>query len=111
MSDGLWSSIVSVSRRVLLPLVWYYVVTVAIPIGNGASLSDAVFVKHALIVLVLPVMLIALACTARALGRAVVRSVRLSAGLRCGQRARASVVTISYWNRTKRYSSLSSSRS
>ena len=105
MSGRPWSSLAAASRRVLVPLLAYYVVTVAIPLANGASLSDAVFVKHALIVLVLPMVLIALACAAHALARAVtrafVRRVRLQADLRGVHRARASAVTISYWNRTK----------
>jgi len=92
------------SRRVLLPLVWYYGVTLAMPIANGASLSDASFVKHALVVLVLPLLLIAAAGAIREIARVTARSCAV-------QRARASAVTISYWNRTKRYSSLSSSRS
>jgi exosortase K len=62
------------SRRILLPLVWYYAVTLVIPIANGASLSDASFVKHALVVLVLPVLLIGAACAIRALARAVTRT-------------------------------------
>jgi exosortase K len=92
------------SRRVLLPLVWYYAVTLVIPIANGASLSDASFVKHALVVLVLPVLLIAAACACCEIARAAARTC-------AAQRARASAVTISYWKRTNRYSSLSSSRS
>ena len=92
------------SRRMLLPLVWYYAVTLVIPIANGASLSDASFVKHALVVLVLPVLLIGAAYAIRALARAGTQTCAV-------QRARASAVTISYWNRTNRYSSLSSSRS
>jgi hypothetical protein len=48
-------------RRVALPLGAYYAVTLALPIANGAAQSGMVFVKHALVVLVAPPVLIALA--------------------------------------------------
>jgi exosortase K len=73
------------SRRVLLPLAWYYAVTLVIPIANGASLSDASFVKHALVVLVLPVVLIVAACAIREIARTAARTC-------AAQRARAIIV-------------------
>ena len=48
-------------RRAALPLGWYYAVTLALPLANGAAQSGAAFVKHAMVVLVLPPILIALA--------------------------------------------------
>jgi len=48
-------------RRVALPLGWYYAITLALPIANGAAQSGTLFVEHALVVLVLPLLLIALA--------------------------------------------------
>jgi hypothetical protein len=51
-------------RRTAVPLAFYYGVTVALPIANGAVGVGAPFVEHALVVLVTPPILIALACTA-----------------------------------------------
>jgi exosortase K len=47
------------STRVAWPLACYYVVTLAVPLANGAWRADA-FLEHALVVLVLPVILILL---------------------------------------------------
>ena len=52
-------------RRVALPLGCYYVVTLGLPLANGAAQSGAAFVNHALIVLVVPPLLIVLACAIR----------------------------------------------
>jgi exosortase K len=56
----------------VVPLAAYYAVTLAVPLVNGAAVSQA-FIEHALFVLVVPPMLIALAYTviiaARAGGR------------------------------------------
>ena len=49
-------------RRAALPLAWYYVVTLALPLANGAAESGAAFLHHALAVLVVPPILIVLAC-------------------------------------------------
>ena len=54
--------------RTALPLGAYYGVTLAIPIANGAAQSGAIFVEHALIVLVVPPVAIVLACTVHAIG-------------------------------------------
>ena len=69
MNLAMWSTVADAFRHVALPLVWYYGVTVAIPLANGRSLSDAVFVKHALVVLVLPPALIVVACAAHHIAR------------------------------------------
>jgi hypothetical protein len=45
-----------------LPLAAYYAVTLAIPLANGAASSGAPFLDHALVVLVVPAVMIILAC-------------------------------------------------
>jgi len=52
-------------RRTALPLASYYAVTLALPLANGAAHSGAGFVEHALAVLVVPPIVIVLACAAR----------------------------------------------
>ena len=52
-------------RRTALPLASYYAVTLAVPLANGAAHSGAAFVEHALTVLVVPPIIIVLACAAR----------------------------------------------
>jgi hypothetical protein len=49
-------------RRAVLPLGCYYAVTLALPLANGAADAGSAFVRHALVVLVLPPLLIAAAC-------------------------------------------------
>lgn len=50
-------------RRTALPLAAYYVVTLAVPMANGAARSGGVaFIEHALIVLVIPPAIIVIAC-------------------------------------------------
>jgi hypothetical protein len=60
MTRGVAAAIVKAFRRVALPLAWYYAVTLAIPLANGAAQAGAVFVEHALIVLLVPPLLVAL---------------------------------------------------
>jgi hypothetical protein len=43
-----------------VPLAAYYAVTLALPIANGAARSGMVFVKHALVVLIVPLLAVAL---------------------------------------------------
>jgi len=57
----------------LVPLFWYLVITVAIPLANGAAIAGKVFVEHTLFVLAVPLVLVALAAGARELVRAVRR--------------------------------------
>ena len=45
-------------RRMALPLVSYYAVTLALPLANGAAQSDG-FVRHAMAVLAVPPIAIA----------------------------------------------------
>ena len=56
-------------RRAALPLGWYYAVTLALPLANGATQAGAAFVGHALIVLVVPPILIVLVCAVRVVVR------------------------------------------
>ena len=51
-------------RRVALPLSCYYAVTLALPLANGAAEAGSAFTRHALVVLIVPMILIALVSTA-----------------------------------------------
>jgi hypothetical protein len=51
-------------RRAAAPLAFYYAVTLALPMANGAA--GSAFIDHALIVLAVPPTLILLFCAARA---------------------------------------------
>ena len=48
-------------RSMAAPLVWYYAITVVVPLLNGAAASGRPFVEHVIIVLILPLLFIALA--------------------------------------------------
>ena len=50
-------------RRMARPLTWYYAITLAIPIANGAAKAGATFVDHALVVLIFPPVLILIGAT------------------------------------------------
>lgn len=78
MTSGLAnrSSLQRAFRRVALPLGWYYAITLALPIANGAAQSGIVFVEHALIVLVLPPLLIALVWAVHRAAQASARACR-----------------------------------
>ncbi len=58
-------------RRLALPLAWYYAVTLAIPLANGAWQTGMVFAWHALVVLVVPPFLIVVARGTREMARAI----------------------------------------
>jgi exosortase K len=49
----------------LVPLFWYLVITVAVPLANGAASAGKVFVEHTLFVLAVPLVLVALAAGGR----------------------------------------------
>ena len=51
-------------RRAATPLAFYYAVTLAIPLANGAG--GSAFLEHALVVFAAPPALIMLLCVARA---------------------------------------------
>jgi hypothetical protein len=67
MTGGARPTLARAFRRVALPLGWYYAITLALPFANGAAQSGTVFVEQALVVLVLPPLLIALAWAAHRL--------------------------------------------
>jgi hypothetical protein len=56
-------------RRTALPLVSYYAVTLALPFANGAAQSGTTFVKHAIMVFVVPPIVTVLACTVYSIRR------------------------------------------
>lgn len=60
-------------RRAALPLAAYYSVTLGLPLANGAAKGGSIFVSHALIVLVVPLLLIVFACTAHQAAHALAR--------------------------------------
>ena len=66
-----WPAVARAFRRVAPPLAWYYAVTLALPLANGAAQAGAAFVEHALIVLILPPVLIVLASVTREMARAI----------------------------------------
>jgi hypothetical protein len=43
-------------------LTWYYGVTLAVPLANGALSTGDAFLEHAVVVLVAPLVLVATAC-------------------------------------------------
>lgn len=53
-----------VFRHAGTPLAFYYAVTLALPLANGAA--GSAFLEHALVVLAVPPVLIVLFCSARA---------------------------------------------
>jgi hypothetical protein len=77
MSATLRSSVGRAFRRTALPLGWYYAVTLALPLANGAGHAGSTFVGHALVVLVLPPVLIGLlVCTIHVVGRTLLGRAR-----------------------------------
>ena len=45
-------------RGAAVPLAFYYVVTLALPLANGAAHAGAAFVEHAVAVLLVPIVVI-----------------------------------------------------
>ena len=62
MTEMLRTRVGHAFRRMAVPLVAYYIVTLALPIANGAARSGAAFVRHAIVVLVVPVVAIVAGC-------------------------------------------------
>jgi hypothetical protein len=62
VSGALWTAVGRGFRRTALPLASYYVITLAVPIANGAAHSGAAFVTHAIPVIVVPPVAIVVAC-------------------------------------------------
>jgi hypothetical protein len=73
VNRAFWTSLAHAFRRTAVPLTAYYGVTLGLPLANGAARSGAAFVQHALIVLVVPPMVIVLACAAHTIFRVGVR--------------------------------------
>jgi hypothetical protein len=57
-------------RRKAVPLASYYAVTLALPLANGAAQSGTAFVEHVLVVLVVPPLLVVLACAVHTIAHA-----------------------------------------
>jgi hypothetical protein len=74
--DALRPTLGQAFRRAALPLGWYYAITLALPLANGATQAGAAFVDHALIVLVVPPILIVLVHVAHVVIRYSFRSAR-----------------------------------
>ena len=68
-----WASVAQAFRRAAHPLGWYYVITLVLPLANGAAGAGTAFLEHAAVVLVLPPLLIVLACAMRDTARALRR--------------------------------------
>jgi hypothetical protein len=80
-------------RRTALPLASYYAVTLAVPLANGAAHSGDAFVAHALTVLVVPPIIIALTCAAYSIGSSA--SVRGCRGCACLPTAASPLTVVS----------------
>jgi hypothetical protein len=77
MSRALRTTSAYAFRRTALPLVCYYVVTLAVPAANGAAQSGA-FVEHALVVLVVPPVVIVLAFAIHTIAHALASHLNLA---------------------------------
>jgi hypothetical protein len=62
MTRASWPTLAHAFRRAALPLSWYYIVTLVLPLANGAAQSGGVFASHAVVVLVVPPIVITCAC-------------------------------------------------
>jgi hypothetical protein len=92
MNRVMWPAVAQAFRHAAPPLAWYYAVTLALPIANGAAQGVAAFAEHALVVLVLPPVLIVFACGVREVARQIRRSrgrARAAAPELCGSRLQA----------------------
>jgi hypothetical protein len=87
MTGDLSAAIAHAFRRIALPLAVYYSVTVGIPLANGAGQSGAMFMRHTLVVLIVPPLVVVLVCTAHMLARAPKRK-RKSSTLACSASSR-----------------------
>ena len=63
-------------RRTAVPLASYYAVTLALPLANGAAESGPGFAEHALAVLIVPPVVIVLACAVHTIGCAICGTMR-----------------------------------
>jgi cytochrome c oxidase assembly factor CtaG len=69
MMGAVQQAVARAFRRTALPLGWYYAVTIALPLANGAAGAGTDFVDHALVVAVVPPLLIVIGCTVRETAR------------------------------------------
>jgi hypothetical protein len=69
-------------RRAALPLACYYAVTLGLPLANGATAAGGDFMRHALAVLVTPMVLVAFVSTCGEIAASLTRS-------RCDTRCRS----------------------
>ncbi len=76
MTRRLSSRVGDAFRRLALPLAAYYGITLAVPLANGAWRSAVAFAEHAIVVLVVPPIVIALACAVGTTARACVDGIR-----------------------------------
>ena len=77
-------------RRAALPMASYYAVTLALPLANGAAHSGA-FAEHALVVLVVPPVVIILACAISTLAH-VLAGVCPGRSLRLGRKVATELI-------------------
>jgi hypothetical protein len=54
-------------RRASVPLAAYYAVTLVLPLANGAARSGTAFVKHAFVVILIPLLAVALGAAMHAI--------------------------------------------
>jgi VIT1/CCC1 family predicted Fe2+/Mn2+ transporter len=97
--SSLRSRIPQALRRAALPLASYYAVTLALPIAGGA-LPSAAFLAHALPVLLVPLLLVFVACGVHAMVRGLSSRGRPLLLLPCSKWATAD----SQSSRRRRYS-------
>ena len=63
-------------RHLALPLAAYYGITLAVPLVNGAWRSGGAFAEHAIVVLLVPPIVIVLACAVGTRARACLDRIR-----------------------------------
>lgn len=73
MSNKCITTYANALRRMALPLTAYYTVTLAVPLANGAASSDATFLKHVVVVLIVPLGTLGLGCVVTHCGHAAKR--------------------------------------
>ena len=73
MSKTFVTTYANTLRRLALPLAAYYAITLAVPLANGAASSDTAFLKHAVVVLVVPLGTLGLGCVVTCRWNAVKR--------------------------------------
>jgi hypothetical protein len=77
MNRATWPAVARAFRRAAPPLAWYYAVTLALPLANGAARAGAAFAEHALVVLVVPPVVIVVVCATHEIARMLAHSARI----------------------------------